>query len=315
VRPLCVLPELPYAHPSLNHLRISLGHFKLWKLGFEHRDPSLGNLMTDPTSGRGVLNDWDLSHHAGLPKSVQHHWGITGTIPFMAVDLLCASNWRGRKPRLYRHDLEGLIWILPWVFLQYDGSTFKTAKLRKWSTGDYQMCGDEKRRYLRDTEQHAPMKSWKPYWPVAETLLTWTSAEHIRRDWVSVSKSRWLGPDVAKEAQRATGVADDATHDSVHARPLVYASQQAPAQEFSSASGHDQDVGASVMEAMVAGYFMDEHSSGDDDLPVSELADRIDDIAEPPPEEVYEKFCRALWVYEPIRPAMQILHMQPADIW
>ena len=103
----CVLPELPQARPYLNHLRISLGHFKLWKLGFEHRDPSLGILMVNPTTGRGVLNDWDLSHHPGLPRSVQNHGERTGTVPFVAIDLLCARNWRGRKPRLYRHDLEG----------------------------------------------------------------------------------------------------------------------------------------------------------------------------------------------------------------
>ena len=56
-------------------------------------------------------------------------------------------------------------------------------------------------------------------------------------------------------------------------------------------------IGVSLMQAMVAGCSMDEHSSGDDDPPVTELADRIDDMAEPPPEEVYEDFCRTLWVY------------------
>ena len=62
------------------------GHFKLWELGFEHGDPSLANLMVDPGTGNGVLNDWDLSRVEDGPTRTGAE--RTGTIPFMALDLL-----------------------------------------------------------------------------------------------------------------------------------------------------------------------------------------------------------------------------------
>jgi len=40
--------------------------------------------MIDPETKRAVLNDWDLSYHPNLPKSVQPHGERTGTVPFMA---------------------------------------------------------------------------------------------------------------------------------------------------------------------------------------------------------------------------------------
>ena len=81
--PLCVLPILAYAHSSLIHHSILLGHFKLWELGFEHRDPSLANLMIDPETKCAVLNDWDLSYHPNFLKSVQPHGERTGTVPLL----------------------------------------------------------------------------------------------------------------------------------------------------------------------------------------------------------------------------------------
>jgi len=137
--------------------------------------------MVDPVTRRGVLNDWDLSYCSQLPQSAQPHGERTGTIPFMAVDLLCNSNWRGRKPRLYRHDLEGLIWILPWVFIQYEDSVFKEAKLKNWRTGDYSECGAAKKEMLEEPNMHEPMVSWKVQWPLAEVLLEWLQNECATR--------------------------------------------------------------------------------------------------------------------------------------
>src|SRR6266852_4937415 len=98
----------------IHHVPTLLGHYKMWRLGFEHGDPSLANLMIDPEAKCGVLNDWDLSR-VRTETGVQHVGGErTGTIPFMALDLMTPEFWRGDKPPLYRHDLEGFIWTLPW---------------------------------------------------------------------------------------------------------------------------------------------------------------------------------------------------------
>ena len=180
---LCVLLNLAYAHLSLNYLLISLGHFKLWKLGFEHRDPSLGNLMVDPVTRRGVLNDWDLSYCSQLPQSAQPHGERTGTIPFMAVDLLCNSNWRGQKSRLYRHDLEGLIWILPWVFIQYEDSTFKDAKLETWRTGDYSKCGLQRKRCLMSPTCMIPWRHGKSNGLLRKCCLSGCKTNVPRGSW------------------------------------------------------------------------------------------------------------------------------------
>ena len=72
------------------------GHFKLWELGFEHGDPSLANLMVDPGTGNGVLNDWDLSRRRVADGPTRTGAERTGTIPFMALDLLLSNAWLGR---------------------------------------------------------------------------------------------------------------------------------------------------------------------------------------------------------------------------
>jgi len=64
-----------------------LGRFKLWQLGFQHGDPSLSNLMINPMTKRGVLNDWDLSYDRSSGGDEGHVAGSekTGTLPFMAL--------------------------------------------------------------------------------------------------------------------------------------------------------------------------------------------------------------------------------------
>ncbi|KAI0340387.1 hypothetical protein BDW22DRAFT_1360333 [Trametopsis cervina] len=97
-------------------------HYLLWANGIEHTDPSLGNLRARIVGGRlcGVLNDFDLAIMTGSPRDLG---GRVGTRPFMATDLLCAGFCeKGAIERVYRHDLEGFLWILAWVVLRLDES-------------------------------------------------------------------------------------------------------------------------------------------------------------------------------------------------
>ncbi|KAI0054854.1 hypothetical protein BV25DRAFT_1788258, partial [Artomyces pyxidatus] len=81
-------------------------NYVLWKCGIQHRDPSANNLMfrrlPDETLV-GVLNDWDLANIEGSAP----HTGLerTGTIPFMALELLRNEYWTGNIERRYEHDL------------------------------------------------------------------------------------------------------------------------------------------------------------------------------------------------------------------
>jgi hypothetical protein len=83
----------------------------------------------------GVLTDWDL---ATVKELGEHHGDRrTGTIPFMAIDILCDDFWKGKIPRVYRHELEGYMWILPWVFLQWKaGKHVPHQLLSAWKTSD-----------------------------------------------------------------------------------------------------------------------------------------------------------------------------------
>ncbi|KAG5638901.1 hypothetical protein H0H81_008961 [Sphagnurus paluster] len=106
-----------------------------------HRDVSENNLMfKDAQDGtvKGVVNDWDMAGHVGsddeVPLSTSKH--RTGTIPFMARDLLVDEN-ETPPPHLYRHDLESFFYILVWAAFHYDFTNKERdvaihPKIRPW---------------------------------------------------------------------------------------------------------------------------------------------------------------------------------------
>jgi hypothetical protein len=97
--------------------------------GIHHGDISLNNLMYaisktgDPV---GIVNDFDLAAWIGhLTSNIDR----TGTIPFMAIDLLDGGLDR-RIPRLYRHDLESFCWVLAFTTvadIEYQDCTIKVS--------------------------------------------------------------------------------------------------------------------------------------------------------------------------------------------
>ncbi|KAG2753919.1 hypothetical protein P692DRAFT_201228671, partial [Suillus brevipes Sb2] len=77
-------------------------HYALWECGVHHRDVSPSNLMVYKTSdGRyiGVLNDFDLSSTRDTPSGQER----TGTVPFMAIELLTKEAIEGKVQHLYQH--------------------------------------------------------------------------------------------------------------------------------------------------------------------------------------------------------------------
>ncbi|KAG1726848.1 hypothetical protein EDB19DRAFT_1751609 [Suillus lakei] len=128
-----------------------LCHIALWKGGVYHLDISPGNLMCYKKEGRwiGVLNDYDLSSlniNAGPTGNER-----TGTVPFMALDLLNPEGQRGEVAHLYRHDLESFVWVLVWVCLRYKNGVLLAAPSRlldEWATLDPVTCGAMKSMFL-----------------------------------------------------------------------------------------------------------------------------------------------------------------------
>ncbi|KAG8845455.1 hypothetical protein FRB96_002511 [Tulasnella sp. 330] len=104
------------AHDHLNAI------WGLSKVGILHRDISFGNLLlTMGKPRRGFLIDLGLAtritknRQSVVDGDVHHH--LTGTLPFIAYDLLEESDELDRPPHQLRHDIESLFWVLLWTCL------------------------------------------------------------------------------------------------------------------------------------------------------------------------------------------------------
>lgn len=98
-----------------------VGHYLIWRMGIAHNDISLSNLMCTERNGHdvGVLNDFDLATvmEPGSRYPEKKGWERTGSIPFLAMDLLKYPD--GTQKRWYRHDLESFMWCLLWVMMEH----------------------------------------------------------------------------------------------------------------------------------------------------------------------------------------------------
>ena len=104
-------------------------------MGIQHGDISLGNLMWDDERKAGVLNDFDLAKFADQTGASRQD--NTGTLPFMALDLMSEKGLRGEIPRLYRHEAESFAWILIYLYLatvegEDQKNYMRTNKLLAW---------------------------------------------------------------------------------------------------------------------------------------------------------------------------------------
>lgn len=91
------------------------------------------------------LNDFDLAHVRGTEAPAG--WQRTGTMPFMALDLLSKEAWAGGAvQRLYRHDCESFGWVLLWICARYqDGREIKNPPFERWGRAtDPQTCYEAK---------------------------------------------------------------------------------------------------------------------------------------------------------------------------
>ncbi|KAG1869234.1 hypothetical protein C8R48DRAFT_700775 [Suillus tomentosus] len=130
-------------------------HRALWTRGVHHRDISPSNLMVYRLRGRfmSVLNDFDLSSIKRSLSSIQHiprGFERTGTVPFMALDLLTPEAIAGEVEHMYRHDAESFIWVLTWVCLRYEEGKLlsKGRPLDEWLTVDALGCAEKKSQFM-----------------------------------------------------------------------------------------------------------------------------------------------------------------------
>ncbi|KZT73738.1 hypothetical protein DAEQUDRAFT_721192 [Daedalea quercina L-15889] len=98
-------------------------HHLLWEGNgeVEHTDISLANLGVDPDTLEMKLRDFDLARLVRVRDSTgPQGTERTGTTPFMAIELLEKDYWTGKIERLYRHDLEGFVWVVAYYAWAYD---------------------------------------------------------------------------------------------------------------------------------------------------------------------------------------------------
>ncbi|KAG8893031.1 hypothetical protein FRB99_002236 [Tulasnella sp. 403] len=122
---------------GLEFLRVFLEcfkcHFYLWQLGIQHRDISDSNLMfyrDDSSVAHGVLNDFDL---ATIDRSPGPCLKRTGTLPFIATDILRSWTEKGSYTHIYLHALESFVWVLIWITASYhEGKCIEPLPYALW---------------------------------------------------------------------------------------------------------------------------------------------------------------------------------------
>ena len=129
--------------------------------------------MYDQDLKCGILIDYNLSISQQQPRT------DTGTIPFMAIDLLTDEYWNGETVRLYRHELEAFLWMLPFVFLCYQNRKFQRGTPADvWMTSNYITCRKEKSDFWSSDRLNENGKlcqmDFRDHWTLAkELLLSW----------------------------------------------------------------------------------------------------------------------------------------------
>ena len=168
-------------------LTLSPGHLRLWINGIHHGDISLNNLMYCLSPGgepNGVLNDYDLASWAKFPTTNSDR---TGTIPFMALDML-KGGLEKRIPRLYRHDAESFIWVLVYITVvkvEYKPHSVKISRpfsVEPWFTGGRAFHLVSKKAFATDYGGEYPVtEPYKQYVTTVRSLV---------RYWVRLNGSK-----------------------------------------------------------------------------------------------------------------------------
>ena len=162
------LCEFAFSHHISTHYLYFLasGHYGLWTKGIYHRDISDGNLMyrKDITTGEviGVLADFDLS---SLKAKASRRTERTGTVPFMALNLLTTKGLAGEVEHDYGHEAEAFFWVGVYDTACYNnGHTVDSAVPAQWNSLGAIAMRKKKLVYLYDLDEHVATPSQKDVW-------------------------------------------------------------------------------------------------------------------------------------------------------
>jgi len=98
----------------------------------------------------GVLIDFDLAILGGSQSTSTER---TGTMPFMALEILAHIAAGNHWVHLYRYDVESFLWVAIWVCGTYeDGKERRDAPFKAWTQGDAPLCQALKLYFLAEQE-------------------------------------------------------------------------------------------------------------------------------------------------------------------
>ena len=153
----------------------------LWRIGIAHGDISLWNLMYKTNNKYGVLNDFDLSSIMEPGDESPNRQGLerTGTLPFMAMQLLIDEGFDGKVSRRYDHELESFSWVLVWVSRCVNGGKEIQApqRLLLWLNNNNETVYMAKLTFIRKKKTISTTSDYKSLGKIAD-------------DWVDIWDSR-----------------------------------------------------------------------------------------------------------------------------
>ena len=162
------------------------GHYKLWLSGVHHREVRAFNLMYKRREDEaivGVLIDFDLAIPHGSQSTNTKR---TGTMLFMALDMLENIIYNTNQVHLYQHDAESFLWLAMWVCGTYeDGEQRWNASFETWAQGDVKHCADSKYGFMARNEQDIWSKSHQ-----ARAGLLWKICSQLDDDAIDRRRQR-----------------------------------------------------------------------------------------------------------------------------
>ena len=118
---------------------------------------------TEVQSDLTTSNEDDIEDEAPQKRKPRHR---TGTVPFMAMDLL-----QHEEPpmHLYRHDLESFFWVLVYFVATHNPARHTIGRIDQWNNGDLLAVGHAKADFLTYPPTQNLIKTrmdsrYKPIW-------------------------------------------------------------------------------------------------------------------------------------------------------
>ncbi|KAJ7592400.1 hypothetical protein C8J56DRAFT_1161612 [Mycena floridula] len=199
-------------------------HFLLWRLGIEHGDISVSNLMYNERTQKGILNDWDLATYRFLVTAsvLSLRRDRTASMPFVALQLLDDAGWKGEIRRLYRHDLESFAWVLFWICSRFsNGQEQRRGPLEAFITKDHEECFSRKKSLV--VADVAATNDYALCWFPAVRMINYWQKHHNQKTFQRSERAVFLAMQASGGGTKLPSTMDELPEedDSYHLQQML----------------------------------------------------------------------------------------------